>query len=73
MQLIPEAKKLHRLWSVQLAFINAALGTLWLFVPAVQNLMPTHTYVRICVGLAAGTLLARLIRQKLKVQSDDKS
>ena len=70
--LIPEWQKAHRLWSVQIAVANAGLSALWLLVPALQNYLDVHTYIKLCMVMALATLLVRLIKQiKLHKQPED--
>ena len=59
----PDAKYWHRLASVQVSLVGAALSGLWAATPAFQYLMPPIWFACTCVVISIGVVAARLIDQ----------
>jgi hypothetical protein len=60
MQLIPNWKAAHRLWSVRMAALTTTLAGLDWLVPTLSDMIPKWAYV----ALSASVVAARLIQQE---------
>jgi len=59
----PDAKYWHRLWSVRISLLGAALSGLWAAVPAFQYLVKPIPFICISVGISLAVVAARLLDQ----------
>jgi len=59
----PDAKYLHRLWSVQVTVVGIVFTAIWTFIPAVTYYVSPRAFaaVIVCVGIA--NLVARALAQ----------
>ncbi len=64
MKLIPESKRAHRLWSVRLAVLSAALGAAEASLHLWEGIVPDGVFAMMAsfVGMAAA--VARVVRQE---------
>lgn len=63
LQLDPDARYWHRLWSVRISLAGAALTGLWAALPAFQSVIHPVHFAFLCVGVSIATVMARLLDQ----------
>ena len=61
---IANASKWHKMWSVRLAILSAALGALELSLPLWQENMPSNVFAMLSTITAAAAAVARVIKQE---------
>lgn len=59
----PDARYWHRLASVQVSIVGAALSGLWAAIPAFQYLLPPIPFACVCVIVSILVVIVRLIDQ----------
>ena len=64
MKLIPGCKKWHKMWSIRLAILAAALGALELTLPLWQGVVPQHVFAALSTITAALAAVARVVQQE---------
>lgn len=64
MKLVPEAKNGHKLWSVRLAIIAAALGAAELSLPLWDGVVSNGVFAAMSSVVAIGAAVARVIKQE---------
>lgn len=64
MKLAQDAPKWHKLWSIRLAVLSAALGALELSLPLWQGLVPDNVFASLSTITAASAAVARVIKQE---------
>jgi hypothetical protein len=63
-KLADHAPKWHKLWSVRLAVLSAALGALEMSLPLWQGLVPANVFAALSTITAASAAVARVIKQE---------
>lgn len=63
-KVIPEASKWHRLWSVRLAILSAALGALEIALPLWHDVIPEDSFAALSTVTAVAAAVARVIKQE---------
>jgi hypothetical protein len=63
-RLANDAKKWHRLWSVRLAVLSAALGALELSLPLWQGIVQPNIFATLSTITAALAAVARVVKQE---------
>lgn len=61
---IRNARKWHKMWSVRLAILSAALGALELSLPLWQGIVPPNVFAALSTITAASAAVARVIKQE---------
>lgn len=64
MKLVPEAKKAHRLWSIRLAALSAALAALEASLPLWNGMVPDNVFAGLASAVAVASAVARVVRQE---------
>lgn len=64
MKLIPEAKQWHRMWSVRLAVLSAALSAAELLLPIWQPHMPGGVFAGLATLVGIAAAVARTVKQE---------
>lgn len=65
MKLTDDAPHWHKLWSVRLAILAALLASLEATLPLWQGVIPDNMFAALSTAAAAGSAVARVIRQNL--------
>lgn len=63
-RLVPEARKAHRLWSVRLAVVAAALGAAEAALPLWGNVLPDGAFAALSSVVGVAAAVARVVRQE---------
>ena len=63
MKLVPNWRKLHRMWSVQLAVLAAVAQGIWAALPALQGYVSPVRMIALSCGCSLLILAARLTHQ----------
>lgn len=64
MKLVPEAKQSHKLWSVRLAIVAAALGAAELSLPLWGGVVSDGVFAAMSSIVAIGAAVTRVIKQE---------
>lgn len=64
MKLIPEAKQWHRMWSVRLAVLSAALSACEALIPMWQPHMPGGVFAALATLVGIAAAVARTVKQE---------
>lgn len=65
MKLTDDAKKWHRLWSVRIAVLTAALGAAEASLGLWKDVLPDSWFAILATGTGMATAVARVIKQNL--------
>lgn len=63
MRLIDNASRWHKLWSVRLALISAALGAIEVSVPLWNGILPPNVFASLSSMVAVAAAVSRVIQQ----------
>lgn len=63
MRLIDNASKWHKLWSVRLALISAALGAIEVSVPLWSGILPPNVFASLSSMVAVAAAVSRVVQQ----------
>lgn len=64
MKLTSDAKQAHRLWSVRLAVIAAALAAMEASLPLWDGIVPDNVFAAASSAVGVAAAIARVIRQE---------
>lgn len=65
MALIPEASQWHKLWSIRLAILSAALSAAEVTLPMFTDIMPPGVFACLSMVVAVSAAIARTVKQNL--------
>ncbi len=70
MSLVPNWRKLHKAWSVQVVALSTVADMLWSNLPALQEVIPPKMFFALCGVCFLAFLAARLTHQP-ELHDDD--